>query len=89
MPKRMHAMVLDRACQALRSTEMPIPTPGPGQVLVRVDACAVCRTDLHVLDGDLPHPKLPWVLGHEIIGRVAAVGPSVTRFRAGDRVGVP
>ncbi len=89
MPKTMHAMVLDRAGQALRSAEMPIPTPGPGQVLVRVDACAVCRTDLHVLDGDLPHPKLPLVLGHEIIGRVAAAGPSVTRFRAGDRVGVP
>ena len=63
-------MVLDRATAPLRQTELPQPEPGPGQLLVRVHACAVCRTDLHIVDGDLPHPKLPLVLGHQIVGTV-------------------
>lgn len=85
----MRAMLLDRPGLPLREAELPDPVPGPGQVLVRVRACAVCRTDLHVVDGELPEPKLPLVPGHEIVGEVAALGPGVTRFRLGQRVGVP
>jgi alcohol dehydrogenase, propanol-preferring len=85
----MKAMVLHAPRQPLRATELPIPVPGPGQVLVRVRACAVCRTDLHVVDGELPHPKLPLVPGHEIVGTVTAAGEGVQRFKSGDRVGVP
>lgn len=85
----MRAMVLERVGEPLRKTERARPTPGPGQVLVRVDACAVCRTDLHVADGDLPDPKLPLVLGHEIVGRIEALGEGVERFGVGDRIGVP
>ena len=85
----MHAMVLKQPGEALQFVEMPIPEPGPGQLLVRVDACAVCRTDLHVVDGELAHPKLPLVPGHEIIGRVIEVGAQASRFRSGDRVGIP
>lgn len=85
----MRAMLLDRPGRPLREAELPEPEPGPGQVLVRVRACAVCRTDLHVVDGELPEPKLPLVPGHEIVGEVAALGPGVTRFRLGQRVGVP
>jgi propanol-preferring alcohol dehydrogenase len=66
-----------------------VPRPGPGQVLVRVAACAVCRTDLHVLDGELPEPKLPLVLGHQIAGRVVQTGPGARRFQVGARVGIP
>jgi alcohol dehydrogenase, propanol-preferring len=73
----------------LRLEATAIPTPGAGEVLLRVHACAVCRTDLHVVDGDLTEPKLPLVPGHEIIGIVAALGPGVDRFAVGDRVGVP
>nr|WP_239003080.1 zinc-dependent alcohol dehydrogenase family protein [Rhodovastum atsumiense] len=82
-------MVLPRVCEALVPEERPVPEPGPGQVLVRVHACAVCRTDLHVVDGELPDIPTPIVPGHEIIGRVAAVGPGVERFGSGVRVGVP
>ena len=82
-------MVLDRARQPLRQAELPVPAPGPGQLLLQVRACAVCRTDLHVMDGELAAPKLPLVPGHEIVGVVAAAGPGATRFRQGDRVGVP
>src|SRR3974390_1747982 len=85
----MRAMLLDAQRQKLRLAAVAVPTPGPGQVLIRVHACAVCRTDLHVVDGELPQPKLPLVPGHEIVGTVAALGPGVDRFRAGDRVGVP
>jgi Alcohol dehydrogenase GroES-like domain len=85
----MRAMVLEAPHRKLRLTAMAVPTPGPGQVLLRVAACAVCRTDLHVVDGELTQPKLPLVPGHEIVGRVAALGEGVTRFRIGDRVGVP
>jgi propanol-preferring alcohol dehydrogenase len=65
------------------------PRPGPGQVLIRVGACGVCRTDLHIVDGELAHPKHPLIPGHEIVGRVVALGPGADRFRPGDRVGVP
>ncbi|MCW3475066.1 zinc-dependent alcohol dehydrogenase family protein [Limobrevibacterium gyesilva] len=85
----MHAMVLRRACEALQPMELPLPVPGRKQVLIRVCACAVCRTDLHVVDGELADPKLPLVPGHEIIGRVVEVGADVDRFRTGERVGVP
>jgi len=85
----MRAMLLDAPRQKLRLTAATVPTPGPGQVLIRVHACAVCRTDLHVVDGDLAQPKLPLVPGHEIVGTVAALGAGVDRFRAADRVGVP
>jgi alcohol dehydrogenase, propanol-preferring len=85
----MRAMVLDAPRRPLRCRAMKVPTPGPGQVLIRVHACAVCRTDLHVVDGDLTEPKLPLVPGHEIVGSVATLGPGVDRFVVGDRVGVP
>jgi len=85
----MRAMVLGRARQKLVAEALPIPTAGPGQILIRVSACGVCRTDLHVFEGDLPHPKLPLVPGHEIVGHVAALGPGVERFHIGERVGVP
>jgi alcohol dehydrogenase, propanol-preferring len=85
----MKAMVLDRPRATLRLAELPVPEPGPGQILVRVKACAVCRTDLHVVDGELPEPKLPLVPGHEIVGEVAATGRGVDWFRAGERVGIP
>ncbi|HEY2618002.1 MAG TPA: zinc-dependent alcohol dehydrogenase family protein [Acetobacteraceae bacterium] len=82
-------MVLDAAHRPLRDVGMEVPTPGPGQVLICVHACAVCRTDLHVVDGDLTEPKLPLVPGHEIVGSVATLGPGVDRFAVGDRVGAP
>jgi alcohol dehydrogenase, propanol-preferring len=85
----MRAMVLRRQRELLVAEDLPIPEPGPGEVLIRVAACAVCRTDLHVVDGDLRHPKLPLVPGHEIIGRVEHLGAKVEKFSAGDRVGVP
>jgi propanol-preferring alcohol dehydrogenase len=82
-------MVLETTGRPLRLAERATPHPGPGQVLVEVAACAVCRTDLHVIDGDLPHPKLPLIPGHEIVGRVACVGDGDARFAVGDRVGIP
>lgn len=82
-------MVLEEQGRPLVERELPVPEPGEGQVLVRVNACAVCRTDLHVVDGDLPDPRLPLVPGHEIAGVVERAGAGVERFRAGDRVGIP
>lgn len=82
-------MVLDRPREPLAARELPDPEPGPGQLLVRVHACGVCRTDLHVVDGDLAEPKLPLVPGHQIAGEVAARGEGAERFRTGERVGVP
>lgn len=82
-------MLLERPRAPLVARDIPDPVPGPGQVLLRVRACAVCRTDLHVIDGDLQDPKLPLVLGHEIVGTVAARGPGATRLDVGARVGVP
>ncbi len=85
----MRAMLLDAPGAPLRAGTLPDPVPGPGQVRLRVRACGVCRTDLHVADGELPHPKLPLVLGHEVVGTVEACGPGAHRFTAGTRVGVP
>jgi propanol-preferring alcohol dehydrogenase len=85
----MFAMVLDAPGRPLRPATLPDPTPGPGQVLVRVRACAVCRTDLHVVDGELPHPKLPLIPGHEIVGEVLACGAGPAPFAPGTRVGIP
>src|SRR5271154_4314512 len=83
----MRAMVLHRAHERLMMEEWPDPAPGPGQIRIRIEACGVCRTDLHVVDGELPDPKLPIVPGHEIVGRVEAVGEGVD-FKLGARVGV-
>ena len=85
----MKAMVLRRVCEALVPEDRAIPVPGPGQVRLQVAACAVCRTDLHVVDGELPATRTPIVPGHEVIGRIEALGPGVDRFRLGERVGVP
>ena len=82
-------MVLDAPGQPLRPARLPDPAPGPGQVLVRIKTCAVCRTDLHVVDGELPHPKLPLIPGHEIVGEVLACGPGPAPFAIGLRVGIP
>jgi propanol-preferring alcohol dehydrogenase len=85
----MRALLLDGPGRPLRLGEVPRPEPSSGEVLIAVEACGVCRTDLHVADGDLAPPKLPLVLGHEIVGRVRAIGPGVRDFAVGDRVGVP
>lgn len=85
----MRAMLLDAPGRHLRAAHIERPEPGAGEVLIKVRACAVCRTDLHVADGDLPDPKLPLVLGHEIVGTVEALGAGAGRFSVGDRVGVP
>src|SRR5512133_3481809 len=85
----MKAMVLEQQRQPLRPAELPDPQPAPGQVLVRVATCGVCRTDLHIVDGDLTEPKLPLVPGHQIVGTVEELGEGAERFAAGDRVGVP
>jgi propanol-preferring alcohol dehydrogenase len=87
--RSMHAMRLHSNSQPLAWDEVPVSAPGPGQLLVKVAACAVCRTDLHVIDGELPNPKLPLIPGHEVVGRVEAVGVEVNNFRIGDRVGIP
>jgi propanol-preferring alcohol dehydrogenase len=93
----MRAMVLDRPGQPLQLRDVPKPKPGRGQLLVRISACAVCRTDLHVVDGELPDPKLPLILGHQIVGYVEELGPGISSsfdirhsaFAVGDRVGIP
>lgn len=85
----MRAMVLERQREPLRLAELPDPEPGPGQVLLSVAACGVCRTDLHIVDGELSEPKLPLVLGHQIVGTVSGAGEGAERFAHGDRVGVP
>ena len=85
----MRAMLFEKAGQALRSAELRVPQAGAGQVLIRVRACAVCRTDLHITDGELNEPKLPLIPGHEIIGIVEKIGDETDRFKPGDRIGVP
>ncbi len=85
----MLAMVLQKPGESLRACELPTPTPSARQVLIRVSACAVCRTDLHVVDGELPNPKSPLIPGHQIVGDVVEVGKGVTHLSPGDRVGVP
>jgi alcohol dehydrogenase, propanol-preferring len=85
----MKAMVLHKVRAPLITEERPLPSPGPGEIRVAVEACAVCRTDLHVVDGDLPHPRLPVIPGHEIVGRVEALGSGVRNHKLGERVGIP
>lgn len=89
LPTTMRAMVLEQPGRPLELREVPVPTPAPDEVLIRVHTCGVCRTDLHVVDGELPHPKLPLILGHEIVGTVVEVGSAVKQFDVGDRIGVP
>ncbi len=85
----MRAMVFEKPGSPLRLRDLPRPEPGPGQLRVKVGACAVCRTDLHVVDSELTEPELPLVPGHEIVGRVDALGPGGRTLRLGQRVGVP
>ncbi len=85
----MKAMLLEQPGTALKSVQRPDPVPGAGQVQMAISACGVCRTDLHVVDGDLTEPRLPIIPGHEIVGTVSALGNGVTDFRLGDRIGVP
>lgn len=90
----MRAMVLDNPGQQLQLRDVPKPKPGRGQLLVRINACAVCRTDLHIVDNELPNPKLPLIPGHQIVGRVEEIGEdravkAATTFNVGDRVGIP
>ncbi|PSB49894.1 alcohol dehydrogenase [Cyanosarcina cf. burmensis CCALA 770] len=85
----MRAMILEAQGKLLRVAELPIPQPNSQQVLIRIRACGVCRTDLHIVDGELTQPKLPLILGHQIVGTVAAVGEQVQQFQIGNRVGVP
>ena len=89
IPGTMRAQVLERAGLLLREMEMPVPEQGPEEVLLKVHACAVCRTDLHVVDGELPDPKLPLIPGHQIVGTVVRAGRAVRLLKTGDRVGVP
>ena len=85
----MQAMVLKKLASALEWTELPERRPGPNEIRVQVAACGVCRTDLHVVDGELPDPKVPIIPGHEIVGRIDALGPGVEGLRVGERVGIP
>jgi len=85
----MHAMVLNAVGGPLVWTELPDREPGPNEIRVKVTACGVCRTDLHVVDGELPHPRVPIIPGHEIVGRIDAIGPGVKALTMGQRVGIP
>lgn len=85
----MRAMLFDEPGQPLRAADLPVPSIDPQQVLLQVHACGICRTDLHIVDGELSEPKLPLIPGHQIVGTIVACGAEVTRFRPGDRVGVP
>ncbi|HEY9871072.1 MAG TPA: alcohol dehydrogenase catalytic domain-containing protein, partial [Candidatus Obscuribacterales bacterium] len=85
----MRAMVLERPGELLALRERAVPKPGPGELLLAVLACGVCRTDLHLVDGELPDPRLPVVPGHEIVARVVECGQDVLGFAAGERVAVP
>lgn len=85
----MRAMVLDAPGRPLEARELPRPQPAAGEILLEVRACGVCRTDLHIVDGELPEPKLPLVPGHQVVGAVVALGDGAERFAVGDRVGVP
>jgi propanol-preferring alcohol dehydrogenase len=89
IPKTMRAMVLEEPGTPLKEKKVPVPRPGPGQILIKFRACGVCRTDLHIVDGELPEPKLPLIPGHEIVGTVVARGEGSEQFRIGERVGVP
>jgi propanol-preferring alcohol dehydrogenase len=89
MKPHMHAMLLERTAKSLRAVELPVPQAGPGTLLIAVEACGVCRTDLRLVDGELPDPLLQVIPGHEIVSRVAAIGTDVAGIRLGQRVGVP
>jgi propanol-preferring alcohol dehydrogenase len=89
IPNKMRAMLLNEQHKPLKLAEVSVPVPGPGQVLIKVHTCGVCRTDLHVLDGDLTEPKLPLILGHQIVGSVVSLGAGVERFTLSQRIGVP
>lgn len=85
----MRAMIFKSPGKPLKLENVPIPQPGPGQVLVKVHTCGICRTDLHVIDGELTQPKLPLIPGHQIVGEIVKLGSAVTNFQIGDRVGIP
>jgi propanol-preferring alcohol dehydrogenase len=85
----MHAMVLNKIGAALEWAELADPQPGPGEIRIKVAACGVCRTDLHVVDGELPDPKVPIIPGHEIVGRIDLIGTGVEGLKMGERVGIP
>lgn len=85
----MLTMVLQETNSPLVAQELPVPKPGPKEVLIKVEACAVCRTDIHIVDGDLIAPHYPLIPGHEIVGRIVELGEGASRFKVGDRVGVP
>ncbi|MFI5151841.1 MAG: zinc-dependent alcohol dehydrogenase family protein [Chitinophagales bacterium] len=89
LPETMQAMLLESAGSPLVNRTLPLPRPSSQQVLVKVIACGVCRTDLHILDGELTNPKLPLIIGHEIIGMVVSLGPGVDKLEIGDMVGIP
>jgi propanol-preferring alcohol dehydrogenase len=89
LPEKMLAMLLEQPGTPLKVRERPIPVPGPDQVLLKVHACGVCRTDLHIMDGELQHPTLPLIMGHQIVGTLVDTGENVTRFQDGERIGVP
>lgn len=89
IPEKMRGMVLESAKRPLRAMEVSAPRPGSHQVLIKISACGVCRTDLHILDGELPNPTLPLIPGHEIVGTVIKTGDQVEKFSVGNRVGVP
>src|SRR4051812_48621002 len=85
----MRALLLEGPGDSLHIVDIPEPAPGPMEILIRIRACGLCRTDLHIIDADLPKPRLPLILGHQVIGEVAEVGEKVTTLRTGDLVGVP
>ncbi len=88
-PATMRAMVFEESGQPLQLKRVPVPDPSPQQVLIKIHACGVCHTDLHIMDNELSQPKLPLILGHEIVGTVVQLGSQVSQFKSGDRVGVP
>jgi propanol-preferring alcohol dehydrogenase len=89
IPRTMRAMLLEKQKEPLKERRVTVPKPGPDQVPIKIHACGVCRTDPHIIDGELQRPKLPLILGHEIVGTLIDAGEHVKNFRLGDRIGVP
>jgi propanol-preferring alcohol dehydrogenase len=89
IPQKMKAMVLEKQGEPLKEREVAVPQPNDEQLLIKINVCGVCHTDLHIVDKELTNPKLPLIIGHEIVGTVAETGKNVTKFKIGDRVGVP
>lgn len=85
----MHAMIFEKVGKKLRHVEVPVPMPNEQEVLIKIYACGICRTDLHIIDGELKNPRLPLILGHQIIGEIAQLGKNVSDCKVGDRVGIP